>query len=222
MGGGPSQATQEQQQVNLQASQQQLTFDSQLMALFNKQYQTQTNTLNYLQGQLKPIVANAEKGNGLSPAALTAMRTGATDTLSSQFQSAQQALNAQEAGQMGGTDVLPSGTRAQLESGLLTNEAEAKAGTQNQITEYNQNLATSNLWNAFNVIQGNTAQMNPLGYASSATGGSGTIAGLGGAQSSLQNSITQANNSSFFGTLGRSFAGSLGSGFGFDPQAMFG
>lgn len=181
------------------------------MSLFQQQYATQSSTLQYLQNQLKPIVSDSENGQGMSTAALNAMRTSATDTISSQYQSAQQALNEQQAGQMGGTNVLPSGTRAQLDAGLLSSEAQTKAGTQNQITQYNQNLATSNLWNAFNVMQGNTAQENPLGYASAATGGSGAIASLSGAQSQLQNSITNANNSGFFGSLMNSLGSGLGS-----------
>ncbi len=212
MGSGPTQATQEQQQADLTATQNQNAFDTQLMALFNKQYASQTSTLQYLQGQLKPIVAQSEAGEGMSPAALTAMRTSATDSISSGFQSAQQALNEQESGQMGGTNILPSGARAQLTAGLLSSEAQTKASTANQITEFNQNLATSNLWNAFNVLNGTAAQMNPLGYASSATSGSGSVAGLSSAQSSLQNSITTANNSGFFGSLANSLGSNIGGG----------
>lgn len=213
MGGGPSQQTQEQQQLQLESSQQQLQFNNQLMALFTKQYNTQQSTLQYLQGQLKPIIEQSEAGQGMSTAALNAMRTSATDALSSEYRNAQQALNQQEAQQMGGTNILPSGTRAQLDAALLNSEAEAKAGTQNQITEYNQNLATSNLWNAFNVYQGNTAMMNPLGYANAATSGGSTIAEGSNAQSSLQNAITNANNSSFFGQFMHGVAGGLGDAF---------
>jgi hypothetical protein len=214
MGGGASQETQEQQQVQLQSSQQQLQFNTQMMALFQKQFASQQNVLNYLQSITKPIVAQSLKGQGMSTPALNAMRTSATDTLSSQFQSAQQALNATEAGQMGGTNVLPSGTRAQLNAALLASEAQSKAGAQNQITQYNQDLANSNLWKSLNVISGVGNTTDPLGYAGAFNQGGATIAQGSGAQSQLQNAITQANNSSFFGTLGRSFAGSLGQSLG--------
>ena len=214
MGGGASDATKQQQQLNLQATQQQMAFNTQLMALFSKQYANQQNILKYLQSITKPIVAQSLKGQGMSTAALNAMRTSATDTISSQFQSAQQALNAIEAGQMGGTNVLPSGTRAQLTAGLLANETQTKAGTQNQITQYNQSLANSNLWNALGVIGGTGATMNPLGYASSATGGSEAVAGLGNSQSNLQNAITQANASGFWGSFTRGFGSALGGTLG--------
>lgn len=210
MGGSPTSQTTAQQQTQLESSQQQQQFDSQLMSIFQKQYATQSGTLNYLQGQLKPIIAQSEAGQGMSDAALNAMRTSATDQLSSQFQGAQAALNQNETSQMGGTNVLPSGTQGQLEAGLLTNEAQQKASTQNQITQYNQSLATSNLWNSFNVMSGTAAQMNPLGYASGATSGTGAVASGSSAQGSLQNSINSSYGSGLFGSL----ATGLGNGAG--------
>ena len=222
IGGGPSKETQQQQAVQLASSQQQLQFNTQLMDLFTKQFASQQNVLAYLQGITRPLIAQSLKGEGMTPAALTAMRTSATDAISAEYQNAQRALNVQNAGQMGGTNVLPSGTRAQLNAALLNSEAQTKAGAQNQITQYNQSLANSNLWNAINVESGVGATFNPLGYANSATGGSGAVAAGSGAQSQLQNAITQANSSGFFGTLARSFGASLGSGFGFDPQKQWG
>ena len=221
MGGGASSQTQQQQDVQLASSQEQLQFNNQLMGIFTKQYQSQQNVLSYLQNQVKPIIAQAEAGQGMSPAAEAAMRSQATDTISGEEQQAQQALNQREAQQMGGTNVLPSGVNAQLDAALLDSAARQRSGAQLGITQYNQNLANSNLWNGLNVMSGNAAQMNPLGYAGMVNQGGGTIAEGSTAQGNLQNSITQANNSSFFGTLGRSFASSLGSGFGFDPQQAF-
>lgn len=222
MGGGASSATTEQQNLTNEATQQQMTFDQQMMQLFQKQYGNQQAILQYLDKNLQPIIQSSLKGQGMSPAALAAMRSQATDVISGEEQQAQQALNQREAQQMGGTNVLPSGVNAQLDAALLNQAAQQRSSAQLGITQYNQNLANSNLWNAINAYQGNAAQMNPLGYAGAATSGSGAIAGLSGSQASLQNSITQANNSSFFGTLGRSFASSLGSGFGFDPQQKWG
>lgn len=226
MGGGPSQATQEQQQVQLQSSQQQLQFNNQLMALFNKQYASQQNVLNYLQGQVKPIIARSEAGQGMSAAAEAAMRTSATDTIAGNEQAAQQALNQREAQQMGGSNIMPSGVNAQLDAALLDSAARQQSGAQLGITQYNQNLANSNLWNSLNVMSGNAAMMNPQSYAGEATSGSGAVASGSGAQSSLQNSITQANANSFGGSfmksLGGAMGGFIGSGGGFDPQAQWG
>lgn len=197
--GGPSQATKDQQQVTLQASKQELQFQSQLMSLFQQQFADQKGVLDFLQGTLKPVIADAEAGKGFSTDEEAAMRTSATDAVSSQFQNAQQALN-QELRSSGNANV-PSGVTAGADTALLTEEAKTQAGTQNQITVAKAQQARSNLFNAVNALNGVAAQVNPLGYGSEASGAGGTIAGLSGAQSSLQNAITQANNSSFFGKL---------------------
>jgi hypothetical protein len=210
MGGEPSQATQEQQQVTLQSSQQELAFQQQLMTLFQQQFSNQQNVLNFLQGTIKPEIAQAQAGEGYSPEALAAMRTTATDTTSSQFQNAQAALN-QELKTSGSANV-PSGVTVGADAALLAQEAQTQAGGQNQITIANATQAQNNFWNSINALNGVSAQINPLGYGSEASGAGGTIAGLSNSQSSLQNAITNANNSSFFGRLGGAFGSALGGG----------
>lgn len=208
--GGPSQATKDQQKVTLDASKQQLAFNSQLMGLFQKQFASQQSQLEFLKGVLQPEIKNAQAGQGFSNEALTAMRTGATDTLSGQFQNAQAALN--QTLRTSGDANVPSGVTVGANAALFNSEAIAKAGAQNQITLANQQQAQNNLWNSVNALNGVAAQENPLGYANSATGGSGTIANLSSSQGALQNAITNAKG--FFGKLGDSFAGALGSGLG--------
>jgi hypothetical protein len=210
--GGPSAATKEQQQVTLEASQQQEQFQSTLTGLFQQQFANQKGVLDFLQGTLKPEIAQAQAGQGFSPEALAAMRTTATDTTASQFQNAQSALN-QELKTSGSANV-PSGVTVGADSALLEREAETQAGGQNQITLANAGQAQNNFWNSINALNGVSAQINPLGYGSAASGAAGTVAGLGNAQSSLQNAITSANSSSFFGQLGGSFARGLGGGLG--------
>lgn len=210
--GGASSATKKQQAVTLEASEQQLAFNTQLMSLFQSQYATQKSTLDFLQGVLKPVITQAEAGQGYSTAELNAMRTSANDTLSENFQNAQAALN--QTLKTSGDANVPSGVTAGADAALLNSEAIAKSQAQNAITVQNAEVARSNLFGAVNALQGNAAQVNPLGYSSAATGGSGTIAGLGNAQSNLQNAITSANSNSFFGKLGGSLATSLGSGIG--------
>lgn len=206
--GGPSKATRQQQQVNLEASQQQLSFDNQLMDLFQKQYANQKSVLDFLQGTAKSIVSQAETGKGFDASTEAALRTSATEGLTNQFQNAQAALNQQL--RSSGDINVPSGVTAGLDAGLLNEEAKAQAGAQRDITVQSAQLANSNLFNALNVLNGVSAQTNPLGYSSAATGGSGAVAGLGESQSALQNAITNASNSSFFGKLGGAFASGLG------------
>lgn len=208
MGGGPSSATKQQQQVTLDASKQQLAFDTTLQNLFKQQFASQKSTLDYLQSTVKPIVAQSLAGHGFSPEAEAAMRTSATDSLSQQFTNAQAALN--QTLKTSGDANVPSGVTVGANAALLNQEAIAKAGAQRDITVENEQFANSNLWNSLNVLNGVSAQTDPLGYSSAATGGSGAVAGLGKSQSDLQNSITNANSNSFFGKLTSGIATGIG------------
>lgn len=206
--GGASSATKQQQQLTLQQTQSQINFDKTLQGLFQQQFAQQKGVLDYLQNTAKPIVERSLAGQGFTPEALTAMRTSATDDLSQQYQNAQAALN--QTLKTSGDANVPSGVTVGANASLLNQEAIAKAGAQRDITVQNAGFANSNLWNAMSVLSGNAAQINPLGYASSATGGSGAVAGLGESQGALQNAITNANNSSFFGKLTTGLATGIG------------
>jgi hypothetical protein len=211
-GGGPSEATQEQQQLDLQQTQQTMGFDSQLMDLFNKQYANQQSQLNFLKGVLQPELTSAVAGNGFSKPALAAMRTGATDNISSSFQNAQRALNQTE--RSSGDVNIPSGVNAGLDASLVNSEAQTKSGAQNQITLADESQAQSNLWNAVNALNGVAAENSPAALESGALEGGSTVAGLSSSQAGLQNAITQANSNSFLGTFGKALGGALGTGLG--------
>jgi hypothetical protein len=215
MGSGPSQATQQQQQLNLQATQSQISFNNTLQQLFSQQFASQQGVLSFLQGAMQPVISQAEQGNGFSPAALAAQRTSATDTNAEQYQSAQQALAEQTQQASGGSKLTGVAGATQENIAALDNaSAQQQASSQNAITVNNQNQALSNLFNSANVLNGVAAQENPLGYAASANSGTSAISGLSGAQAGLQNSITNANSSGFLGALGKTFGASLGTTLG--------
>lgn len=190
--------------VAKQQEQQQLQFNTQLMGIFQQQFTKQSAVLDYLKGKLQPIIDAG--GTGYSKEALTAMRTGATDQLSTAYQNAQRTLNNTENARNGGSD-LPSGVNAQLDAALLHSEATDKAGAQNTITLNNENLKQSNYWNAMNVLSGNVSQQfNPLGYAGAYNQGSGNVAGLSQA-------VTASQQSGLMGALG-GIAGGVFAGAG--------
>lgn len=208
--GGASSATKQQQQLTLQETKQQMGFQQQLMSLFQSQFASQKSTLDFLQNTLKPVIANAQAGNGFSPEELAAMRTQATDTVSNQFTNAQAALNQKLA--TSGSPNVTSGVTVGADTALLNAEAQTKAGTQNNITLANAEQARANLFNAVASLSGVAAQQSPNALESGAIEGGSTVAGLGGSQANLQNAITQADSNSFFGKLGGAFATGLGSG----------
>lgn len=209
-GGGASSETKEQQKLTEEQTQQTMQFDQQLMQLFQKQYATQQTQLNFLNSIMKPVEANAAAGNGFTKPELAAMRTSATDQLTSQEQNAQKALN--QTLKTSGDANVPSGVTVGANEALVNSEFQANAGAQNQITVANAQQANSNLFNAANVLGGVAAQESPNALQSGALEGGSTVAGLGGAQGGLQNSITNANANSFWGKLGGSFASGLGGG----------
>src|SRR6185437_16651919 len=121
--GGASSATKQQQQLTLESTQQQMQFNTQLMGLFQQQFQNQQNQLNFLKGVMQPVITDAQAGKGFSDEALAAMRTSATDNLSGEFQNAQQALNQQL--KTTGSSNVPSGVTAGADLALLEAEAQA-------------------------------------------------------------------------------------------------
>ena len=180
-----------------QAEQQQMQFDSQLMSIFQQQFGKQSAVFDYLKGKMQPMIDNP---TGLSPEGLAAARTSNTDQFSAAYQNAQKALNAKMAAS--GESQLPSGVGAQLNEALLNAEAADKATGQNQITMQNEQLKQQNYWNAVNALNGVATQENPLGYANSATAGSGAV-------SSLSQAVTASSGPTLGSIIGGVAGGAL-------------
>lgn len=192
----------------------QYQFNQQLVSIFSQQYQNQTGILNYLKGKMQPIIDAG--GQGYSPEALTALRTGASDQNAIAFQNADEALQNQISQASGGSKLTGvAGANIQAKAGLLNQKAIADSQAQNAITQANENLKQQNYWNAINVLNGTAAQINPLGYSSEVNSGGNTTANLSGA-------VTAANQSQLLGALG-GIAGGIGSalGGGFSKGGIF-
>jgi hypothetical protein len=101
-----------------------------------------------------------------------------------------------------GESQLPSGVGAQLNEALLNAEAADKATGQNQITMQNEQLKQQNYWNAVNALNGVATQENPLGYANSATAGSGAV-------SSLSQAVTASSGPTLGSIIGGVAGGAL-------------
>lgn len=164
--------------------QQQAAFNQTLQNAFMAQYGKQSAQIDYLNGILKPM---AENPTGLSPAALTAMRTSASDTIAREGQNVKSAVAATEAAKGGGTG-LPSGVQAQLDQGVALNTAGQQASAQNDITKYDENVRQTNFWNAINGLSGNAKMMDPTAYSANANQGSSALSGLGTAEYQTQQS----------------------------------
>lgn len=163
---------------------QQMEFNQQLAQIFEAQYGKQSAQVDYMNSILKPMAANPQ---GMSQAGLTAMRTGASDTIAAQGANVRAAVAASQAAKGGGTE-LPSGVEGQIDAGLAVDQARQQAGAQNSISQYNENLRQQNFWNAINGLSGNAAMMNPQSYAGLENQGQGSLANLGTAYYNTQQS----------------------------------
>lgn len=185
-----------------QEEQSTVNFNNSLMQIFQSQYATQQTQLKYLQGQMEPIIAAG--GTGYTPAQLTALRTGATDTNSQQYRDADAALNNQVSQASGGSKLTGvAGANVETKAALDNAEAQTQATSQEQITEANANLQQQNYWNAVNALNGVAAQESPLGYAGASNSAGNTVSGLSQA-------YTASDQSQLLGALG-GIAGGAGS-----------
>lgn len=183
-------------QLVQQNEQAQLDLNKQLAASFSQNNAMNKQTLDYLNGKLKPMIENP---TGFSPEALTALRTSTSDTNAGQFNDATSALNDQLAAR-GGASSLPSGVDAQLRAQVASVGATQEASSQNGITLQNEQLKQQNLWNAINALSGNATAYNPTGFANSATSGAGAV-------SNLSQALTASKQSQLLGALGGVAAG---------------
>lgn len=184
-----------------QAEKQQLDFNGQLMKIFSAQYGQQKDVLSFLQNKLEPNISNPQ---GLDQSTKSAMTANAIDTNATNYQNALKGVQANTASRSGAT-TLPSGVDEQIRGQLAGQEAGTQTAALQNIQTQDAQLKQQNYWNSVNALNGVSAQINPLGYSSSANQGGGTLAGLSSAYSSSQ-------QTGFWNTLGNSFAGGLGKG----------
>ena len=114
------------------------------------------------------------KPQGFTSPQMAALRTGAMDTTTSQFNAAK--ANAGAVAARYGGDVA-SGVTGQIEGGLAGEEAATESGQQNQITEANANLQQQNYWKGIQGLSTVASQYNPTGYAGASTSSTNATTG---------------------------------------------
>jgi len=181
-------------QENAQAS-----FNNTLREAFTAQFGAQKGVLDFLSAKLRASVDNPQ---GMSPEALHAARTRATQQTATDYTSAARAVQGQIAARGGST--LPSGVEAQIQGGLAAAGANEQATAQNDITLANEQLRQQNYWKSVEGLTGVAQIQNPTGYAGSANEGTSLIGGL--------SSAYQQSKKGFLSDFATSFAGGLGSG----------
>lgn len=175
-------------------------FSNTLMGAFQQQYGAQSSIFNFLTSKYTDMIKNPQ---GFSPAALSAMRGGAVDNLTKQFQNAKQAVNGQLSlnGGIGGD--VKSGVASQIQGGLAGQQAGATAGALDNIEMANEQQKIDNQRFAEQGLNNVGVEENPTGFASQASSAAGTVGGLGSEYHSTDS-----------GGFGDAFKQSFGSGLG--------
>ncbi len=185
-----------------EAEKEQLGFMNQMMNVFQAQYGSQKNILDFLTKTMQPQIANP---TGYQPQDLAAMRTAASNTVSQEFTKARQAAANLVPG--GGSKLAGvAGTTLQTQAAIDAAQAGAESETQTRIDLANAQLREENRRFATSVLSGTAQQYDPLGFASGVENAGSGISNLSGA-------VTSANGPGVGQILGGIVGGAAG-GFG--------
>ena len=112
-----------------QAAKAMMAFAQELVGLFRQQFGAQEKLIAFLEEKLKPFI---ESTTGFLPGEEAALRTGATEEISGQYEAASRAFQ-EQAFVLGGRDV-PSGAMLSAQAALGSARAQEQASAQRQIT----------------------------------------------------------------------------------------
>lgn len=197
-----------------QISAEQSSFYSNLLQSYSQQFAGQTSILNSLTNSFTPTLEAGPGQFGFTPQETSALRTGASDQISSAFQGAKIAQQNNAANAGGGNAFLPSGASAQLSSAISNSSASELSRTQNQITQAGYAQGNADYNTAAQMLSGTASLYNPTGYANAA----------GQAGTSAFNSATkiQEENNAWKGELAGFLGGAASSVLGAFTGNLFG
>ena len=176
-----------------------------LQGNYNTQFAGQSAILNNLNTSASAVLNQGINQYGFNPAEDAALRTQAREGTAQGYNMAKQATGEALASIGGGNTFLPSGTAAGINNANAVKFAQQNAGQQLGITEAGYSQGRQNYLNAAGVLGNVASQMNPLGYAGSAT--SAGSQAFGGAKDINQQD--QAGKQAMFGALGGAVEGGL-------------
>ncbi|MCU1305167.1 MAG: hypothetical protein JWQ87_5451 [Candidatus Sulfotelmatobacter sp.] len=173
-------------QVGLQNSQ--IAFYNQLTSQYSTIFGQSQGILSALTKAFEPILAKGPNQEGFSAAEKTALESQATTGVGENYSKAQAALATQQGAEGGGNSFIPAGAQEQQKAQLAQSAAQLQSSEDLGITQANYAQGRQNYQFAAGELGGVAAQLNPTGFANSATG-------AGGAASTTANEVSQANNS---------------------------
>ena len=173
-------------QVQLQNSQ--IAFYNQLTSEYGTIFGESQGILKALTNAFEPILKAGPNQEGFSPAELQALESQATTGVGTNYANAQKALAVAQGAQGGGNAYIPTGAKQQQQAQLAESAAQLQSGEQLGIQQADWAQGLENYRFAANELGGVAAQLNPSGFANSATS-------AGSSAATTANEVTQANSS---------------------------
>jgi hypothetical protein len=193
------------------AEQSQAEFAKTLQGAFSKQFGARSAIFDFL---TKTLTNNINNPQGMSPEALAAARTQATQRTATDVDQAQRAVQGKMAARGGST--LPSGVDAQVLGSIAASGANQESQMQGDITLQNEKMRQENYWNSIGGLSNVSAQEDPNGLAGGANSAADSVASLGSAlNASKQVGFGSHLLNSFGDALGKTLGGGNGAGTGF-------
>lgn len=141
-------------------------YEKQMMSMMTAQFGKQSQVLDFLFGQMKPMIENP---HGMTAAEDAAMRTSTSENITRQFEGAERASQNQQFALASGREI-PSGAGAVMSGAFRLGQAGAQADASRSITMFDANLKRQNQFSAANVLMGGANMLNPTGYGGLAQG----------------------------------------------------
>lgn len=174
------------QQTQIEASQ--ASFYNTLTSEYKTIFGEDQGILKQLTSSFAPILAGGINQEGFSAGELANLNSQAVTGTGRNYAAARSALAAQQGASGGGNTYIPSGAKNEINAQLAQSAAANESGIESNILAADYATGRSNYLAAAEGLGGVAGQLNPAGFANSATG-------AGNAAASTADAITQANNS---------------------------
>lgn len=169
-------------------AQSQSDFYKTMTAQYNTVFGENQQILKSLTASFQPILDKGINQEGFSKAELDNLNAQAVTGTGTNYAKAAAALGASQGAEGGGTAYIPSGAKRAQQAQLAESAAANESGIEANIKAADYSTGRANYLTAAEGLGGVAGQLNPAGFANSATG-------AGSAASTTENEITQANNS---------------------------
>jgi len=174
------------QQKQIEASQ--AAFYDTLTSEYKTVFGESQEIMHSLTKAFTPILNAGINQEGFSRAELNNLNSQAVAGTGENYAKAAEALSKQEAAAGGGNTYIPSGASMQRREQLATSAAQNESAIESGILANDYAQGRANYLAAAEALGGVASELNPAGFANSATG-------AGSAAATTANEITQANNS---------------------------